>query len=443
MKQLTCEMCGGVDLLKKEGMFVCQNCQTKYSVEEAKKMMIEGTVQVTGSVSVANAGTIENFLQIAQNAYDSDNKKEAENYCNKVIEIDFQNYQAWLLKGKSAGWQTTIGNNRFSEVINCFSKAIENTQKDKLEEVKQEVSNEIHRLSIALINLACSHFADNPDNSTNAKSIIDVSNIIKNTSELLFKKCNIVQKEIENEIAKIIHTTVDKTFTISYKIYKLDNDGHPSEYAFDTFVSKCQNFIELLKISIDLSNKDTKEDLKRYELLIVISEICKKAKSYEKHFTNNGSSWAVKYEVSYSLKKSLGDTSRESAKKILEIDENYQSEFFDIKKDLEGRKEAVLKGTLKEASKDSACYIATAVYGSYNCPQVWTLRRFRDYSLAKNFFGKLFIKFYYVVSPVLVKYFGKTKIFNIFCKNILDKITAYLQKQGFSKLPYNDNNINS
>jgi len=41
MKQLVCEMCGGKDLIKQDSVFVCQNCQTKYSVEEAKKMMIE------------------------------------------------------------------------------------------------------------------------------------------------------------------------------------------------------------------------------------------------------------------------------------------------------------------------------------------------------------------------------------------------------------------
>ena len=41
MKQLTCEMCGGTDLMKQDVVFVCQNCGTKYSVEEAKKM-IEG-----------------------------------------------------------------------------------------------------------------------------------------------------------------------------------------------------------------------------------------------------------------------------------------------------------------------------------------------------------------------------------------------------------------
>ena len=49
MKQLTCEMCGSTDLLKQDGVFVCQSCGCKYSVEEAKKMMIEGTVDVSGS----------------------------------------------------------------------------------------------------------------------------------------------------------------------------------------------------------------------------------------------------------------------------------------------------------------------------------------------------------------------------------------------------------
>lgn len=41
MKQLTCEMCGGTDLIKQDGVFVCQNCGCKYSVEEAKALIKE------------------------------------------------------------------------------------------------------------------------------------------------------------------------------------------------------------------------------------------------------------------------------------------------------------------------------------------------------------------------------------------------------------------
>ena len=38
-------------------------------------------------------------------------------YCNKIIEIDPENYLAWLLKGKTAGWQSSLGNIRFNEAI--------------------------------------------------------------------------------------------------------------------------------------------------------------------------------------------------------------------------------------------------------------------------------------------------------------------------------------
>ncbi len=32
----------------------------------------------------------------------------------------------------------------------------------------------------------------------------------------------------------------------------------------------------------------------------------------------------------------------------------------------------------RNSGKKNGCYIATCVYGSYDCPEVWTLRRFRD-----------------------------------------------------------------
>jgi len=84
------------------------------------------------------------------------------------------------------------------------------------------------------------------------------------------------------------------------------------------------------------------------------------------------------------------------------------------------------------------CYIATAVYGSYNCPQVWTLRRYRDFILAKNIFGRIFIHVYYKVSPLLIKLFGENKYFNRFWLCILDRKINNLQKLGISDTPYED-----
>lgn len=84
------------------------------------------------------------------------------------------------------------------------------------------------------------------------------------------------------------------------------------------------------------------------------------------------------------------------------------------------------------------CYVATAIYGSYNCPQVWVLRRYRDNVLAHNFFGRIFIKIYYFLSPTAVKIFGKTKLFNFLVRKLLDKKVCKLKKRGFTDTEYFD-----
>ncbi|MBO4343172.1 MAG: leucine-rich repeat domain-containing protein [Clostridia bacterium] len=86
----------------------------------------------------------------------------------------------------------------------------------------------------------------------------------------------------------------------------------------------------------------------------------------------------------------------------------------------------------------SNCYIATAVYGSYDCPQVWTLRRFRDYTLARTWYGRAFIRCYYATSPALVKWFGKTRWFRAIWKRRLDALVSRLKKEGFEDTPYRD-----
>lgn len=84
------------------------------------------------------------------------------------------------------------------------------------------------------------------------------------------------------------------------------------------------------------------------------------------------------------------------------------------------------------------CYIATCVYQSYDCPQVWTLRRFRDFRLAKSFWGRAFIRLYYAVSPTLVRLFGERKWFRGFWKQKLDRLVDDLQRRGYASTEYED-----
>ena len=89
-------------------------------------------------------------------------------------------------------------------------------------------------------------------------------------------------------------------------------------------------------------------------------------------------------------------------------------------------------------SYGGGCYVATAVYGSYDCPEVWTLRRYRDNVLASTWYGRLFIRTYYAISPTLVKWFGKTKWFKKMWKGKLDKMVADLKEEGVEDTPYED-----
>lgn len=84
------------------------------------------------------------------------------------------------------------------------------------------------------------------------------------------------------------------------------------------------------------------------------------------------------------------------------------------------------------------CYIATCVYGSYDCPQVWVLRRFRDNVLQNSFFGRLFIKLYYRISPSVVSSIHSCKPFISLCRKWLDLLVNKLRAKGFEDTPYND-----
>lgn len=86
MKRLTCEMCGSTDLMKQDGVFVCQSCGTKYSIEEAKKMMVEGTVDVSGStIKVDSTDELSNLYQLARRARRENNAQNAAKYYDMIL----------------------------------------------------------------------------------------------------------------------------------------------------------------------------------------------------------------------------------------------------------------------------------------------------------------------------------------------------------------------
>ncbi|MEA5142852.1 MAG: CFI-box-CTERM domain-containing protein [Oscillibacter sp.] len=87
---------------------------------------------------------------------------------------------------------------------------------------------------------------------------------------------------------------------------------------------------------------------------------------------------------------------------------------------------------------NGGCYVATCVYGSYDCPEVWTLRRFRDDRLAKRAAGRAVIRVYYALSPGIVRRYGAASWFRRFWRWRLDALVKRLAEQGVADTPYRD-----
>ena len=97
MKAIKCEMCNSNDVIKQDGYFVCQSCGTKYTTEEAKKLLVEisGKVDVSGSVvKIDSSNQVENALANARLAANSNDWNEAVRYYDIVKQNDYANIEA-------------------------------------------------------------------------------------------------------------------------------------------------------------------------------------------------------------------------------------------------------------------------------------------------------------------------------------------------------------
>ena len=355
MKQLTCEMCGSTDLMKQDGVFVCQSCGCKYSVEEAKRMMIEGSVDVSGStVKVDNSAFVERYLQNARRAKQKEDWEETEKYYNMVEQNDPTNIEAIFYssygKARTSLTDSDIYKRQavFKVLQNCVSIIDDNYVVEKEAEEKLI----IEQITVDIMNMACSNYVYTE--WKDGGGVVTRTN--KGETEQLF--LNLIGEWV----------TSLKNIVAMYE----QQDKAKVEYIFN--------------------------------LIIKIRE-----------FTRD------RMDVTVASKNAYNTDIVAMHEEIKKIHPDHEVPVFE---------------TIQESS--GGCYVATAVYGSYDCPQVWTLRRFRDYTLAETWYGRAFIRTYYAISPTLVKWFGHTEWFKKMWKGRLDRMVANLNADGVEDTPYVD-----
>jgi uncharacterized Zn finger protein (UPF0148 family) len=360
MKALTCEMCGSTNLIKEDGVFVCQSCGTKYSVEEAKKMMVEGTVDVKGTVKVDTSDELKNLYEIARRAKDSDNSENATKYYDMILVKDPSSWEAnfYVVYYKAMSCKIGQISSAGNSVMNCLPSVIDLVENNVVEDEKENVLKEIQaRCSIIahmLSGAALSTYLDTDIEYRN-DYLSDLGDRVLAATGVDFTLGDILEDRFKGKYSAL---SVD-AWKDSIEVYQLYTNQLPSY--------------------LDLSGMQN-----------IINDFGDKIKKYDESY------------VTPSLSKASSTSSSSTD------------------------------------SSSSGCYVATAVYGSYDCPEVWTLRRFRDYTLDETWYGRLFIKVYYTISPSFVKHFGNVKVFQSQGKKLLDKWVAKLNKMGYKNTPYKD-----
>ena len=134
--------------------------------------VLQQNLETRPGMGVSQAQMIENLFVLSQNAFDSENYVDAENYANRIIELDSTNSDAWLMKGNCASKQTDGDKFRFLESINCWNTCLVNAAKDEVEDYQFTVRTNCIDGAVAYVLKNCKAFVDKASNE-NFQKVID------------------------------------------------------------------------------------------------------------------------------------------------------------------------------------------------------------------------------------------------------------------------------
>ncbi len=518
MKQLTCEMCGSTELVKQDGYFVCQTCGTKYSVEEAKKMMIEGTVDVSGStIKVDTTADTQNNILNARRAIQKEDWEEAERYYNLVERNDPSNIEAIFYSSYSKARSLMIESDHFKRehglnvLCNCLSMIDANfglddigmigVISDRLLSLTQSSfvykgidESKLVDIYFAFINIHCTWMKSLCNIVERSPSEVEFFNLLvmKHFNEI--NRLNLYRRESRQQ-----YQLDPDCYGLARKarVWLLNNSEYGArecEYCVTKEIRSVYDVHEVFVRLRDLANASYSKGiellddfLEKYPFAGLIFRDRTFVDKYndfrtaytDEQMTGNGTQKLILFSVWHkgmSVKSELQHgyieyldidiimavqtnmvaiirpayVAPHNPRMVLHFAAHEYSEALKLFKAI-GAYARFLGNNKCEinlnpnsppktnvSSSGGGCYVATCVYGSYDCPEVWTLRRYRDDTLGSTWCGRLFIRTYYAISPTIVKWFGNTNWFKRLWKGKLDRMVDNLQAKGVASTPYED-----
>ena len=417
-----CTNCGGVlDVENSNEAAICQYCGTPFIVEKAINNYVQNisiqnaTINVQGNVQGPN---VDNYIQLIEDSLNANNIEEAESQLKNALPLEPRNNKLIELRNRING-RKLINKYYFDAVGAC--EILKNDSLSVYEHLKAR--------DIMMQGGSVKWEEQEFKNFT--KDFLASSKIIDKSDENFTNEFFWQPFAIYNDLLKVLDSlnyAAEKTFKQSpAKANKI----HPY-YRYDTL------FIEIYNILI---NPELPEKIMDKELCFLY-EREKKNMIDNPGTTSRGTSFLWRYTSELGKDKLAEPPIKAKNKKGVEINAIHLGDYliYHIKQNYPNYKSEALNEMEKITNEmnKSGCYVATCVYGSYDCPEVWTLRRFRDYTLDKTWYGRAFIKTYYATSPTIVKLFGDYSLFKNIFKKPLDKMVYKLKSAGYEDTPYND-----
>lgn len=377
-----CPNCGEfIEVEANEFNVICRFCGVPFFPKEAIEKYQNYLAQLGNDLNIdtinVNADNIANYATLGLTALKEKNPEKCGFYADDILKRQPSSPEGLLLKAYFVS-----DNYSKEEGIRYYLLAYQNAKDPSLKElIEKTLKEDLSNFSIDNIQ----YFFD---------EIIKIDDV-----DFRIKICKYALTLISSELDNL---PIVQQMNLSLATIEgfLGNK-------FDVFWNDGEYKLLLLKNNLVYCKND------EVRLVICLDEIDKKVEKYK-----NKSTKAHKYTYYFYLGERIISLNMKDENLLLE--------------------ELITKQGLTLESIHSGCYVATCVYGSYNAPEVWVLRRFRDLKLKQNILGRIFIKVYYCVSPIIIRLFGKNKLFRNINNRILNSLVQKLINKGYSSSPYRD-----
>lgn len=359
----------------------CPNCSGELMLDPSKK---SGFCNYCGSeiivkeaiskVQIDQQPQVESLLKLGQDAYDRGDSKEAYDYYSKVLEIDPTQWKAFWYRGISGAWQSSLANIRLIDAIQGSSKA--------LAILSDKVTNSL------------------PENQA--------------VESIELKNQKVIMAYEIYKITKILHDKAKKhyeEFSSAENAFKQYWDRY--HYHFIPALEYCLTLVE--DEILDSEIESLADDAVTLELA---QQIKKTVNAFKPKLLQEGLDYCM--VVKKNTQKMIDAYKADGL-------ENPYIRFSNAMKKINPSHEIKIE---KEGpiEKEGSCYIATAVYGNHNAPQVIFLRQYRDEVLLQSHTGRLFIKVYYNFSSGFANWIANRGYINLFIRKVLDAVIMILKK---------------